>query len=172
MNGQSDKMKRFILFACLLMICGGFGIVSAQNINDLSLKDVDGNAYSIKTALSRGPILLAFWATWCKPCRKELPALKSIYETYADSGLSILAISQDAPRSLGKVRSYITASDLPYHFLIDPNGEQSSRLYVRDVPYLILTDRSGRVVYTHRGYRNGDEIEVEEQVIRVLKSGQ
>ena len=172
MTGYSNTMTRNILFSGLMLLGSGFGLLSAQSINDLNLKDVDGKAFSIETALTRGPVLLAFWATWCKPCRKELPALKTIYETYVDSGLTILAVSQDAPRSLGKVRSFIKASGLPYNFLIDPNGEQSSRLYVRDIPYLILANRSGRVIYTHRGYRTGDEIEVKEQVIRVLESGQ
>ncbi len=142
--------------------------ISAQSITNLRLKTVDNKRFEIKEHLNKGPVVIAFWATWCKPCRKELPALKEIFEKYKGNGLSILAISIDSPRSLSKVKNYVKKSKLPFEFLVDPNGEQSTKLQVKDIPYTLLADNSGKIVYTHRGYREGDEKELAEKISELI----
>ena len=111
-------MKKLLFFLILILI--SFSL-SAQSINHLRLKTVDNKRFEIKNHLNKGPVVIAFWATWCKPCRKELPAIKEVYEKYKDQGLTILAISIDSPRSLSKVKTFVKKSDLPYIFLVDPN---------------------------------------------------
>lgn len=143
--------------------------ISAQSITNLRLKTVDNKRFEIKEHLNKGPIVVAFWATWCKPCRKELPAIKEVYEKHKDDGLTILAISIDSPRSLSKVKNFVKKSKLPYEFLVDPNGEQSTKLQVKDIPYTLLADNTGKIVYTHRGYREGDEKELDEKISELLK---
>lgn len=142
--------------------------LSAQSINNLRLKTIDNKHFEIKEYLEKGPVVIAFWAIWCKPCRKELPAIKDVFEKYKDQGLTILAISIDSPRSLSKVKSFAKNSDLPYEFLIDPNSEQSTKLQVKDIPYTLLANKSGEIVYTHRGYREGDEKELDEKISELL----
>jgi len=142
--------------------------LSAQSINHLRLKTVDNKRFEIKEYLGKGPIAIVFWATWCKPCRKELPAIIDVYEKYKDLGLTILAISIDSPRSLSKVKTFVKKSDLPYVFLVDPNGEQSTKLQVKDIPYTLLADKSGEIIYTHRGYREGDEKELDEKIAALV----
>lgn len=154
-------MKKLFFFSILILI--SFSL-SAQSINHLRLKTVDNKRFEIKEYLNKGPVVIAFWATWCKPCRKELPAIKEVYEKYKDQGLTILAISIDSPRSLSKVKTFAKNSDLPYVFLIDPNGEQSTKLQVKDIPYTLLANKNGEIVYTHRGYREGDEKELDEKI--------
>ena len=155
------------LFFLLILILISFSL-SAQSINHLRLKTVDNKRFEIKEYLDKGPVVIAFWATWCKPCRKELPAIKEVYEKYKDQGLTILAISIDSPRSLSKVKTFAKNSDLPYVFLVDPNGEQSTKLQVKDIPYTLLANKSGEIVYTHRGYREGDEKELDEKISELL----
>lgn len=150
---------RYLLLVALIALP-----VAGQNISHLKLKTVDGKRFEMKKELGDGPVVVAFWATWCKPCRKELPAMLPMFEKYSEKGLKIVAISQDSPRSLSKVKSYVKTSKLPYIFLLDPNGEESTRFQVKDVPYLLLSDRDGNVVWSHRGYREGDEKELEEKV--------
>ncbi len=159
-------MKLFLgLLPVLIFVVPATG----QSISHLKLKTVDGKRFEMKKELGEGPVIVAFWATWCKPCRKELPAMKPIYEKYKEQGLKIVAISQDSPRSLSKVKAYVRSSGLPYIFLLDPNGEQSTRLQVKDIPYLMLANKEGKVVYSHRGYRDGDEKELEEKVAALLQ---
>ncbi len=157
------------LFFLLIFILISFS-VSAQSINYLRLKTVDNKRFEIKEHLGKGPVVIAFWATWCKPCRKELPAIKDVYEKYKDQGLTILAISIDSPRSLSKVKTFVKKSDLPYIFLVDPNGEQSTKLQVKDIPYTLLANKSGEIIYTHRGYREGDEKKLVEKIAELLKT--
>ena len=159
------------LFSILLIGLFAFSL-SAQSVNNLRLKTVDNKRFEIKEYLDKGPVVIAFWATWCKPCRKELPAIKEVYEKYKDQGLTILAISIDSPRSLSKVKSFVKSSDLPYEFLIDPNGEQSTKLQVKDIPYTLLANKSGEIVYTHRGYREGDEKELDEKISELLNESE
>ena len=160
-------MKSFL--TGLIFILASLSL-SAQSINHLQLKTVDNKRFEIKEHLGKGPVVIAFWATWCKPCRKELPAIKDVYEKYKDKELTILAISIDSPRSLSKVKTFVKKSKLPYEFLIDPNGEQSTKLQVKDIPYTLLANKSGEIVYTHRGYREGDEKELDEKIAELLNS--
>ena len=155
------------LFSIVFILLFAFSL-SAQSINHLRLKTIDNKRFEIKDHLGKGPVVIAFWATWCKPCRKELPAIKEVFEKYQDQGLTILAISIDSPRSLSKVKSFVKSSDLPYEFLIDPNGEQSTKLQVKDIPYTLLANKSGKIVYTHRGYREGDEKELDKKISELL----
>ncbi len=159
-------MKTFLITSIFVLFSLS---VSAQSIKNLRLKTVDNKRFEIKEYLDKGPIVIAFWATWCKPCRKELPAINKVFQKYKDQGLTILAISIDSPRSLSKVKSFVKSSDLPYEFLIDPNGEQSTKLQVKDIPYTLLANKSGEIVYTHRGYREGDEKELDEKISELLK---
>lgn len=158
-------MKTFL--SILIIILFSLSL-SAQSINNLRLKTVDNKRFEIKEYLDKGPVVIAFWATWCKPCRKELPAIKDVYEKYKDQGLTILAISIDSPRSLSKVKTFVKKSDLPYVFLVDPNGEQSTKLQVKDIPYTLLANKSGKIIYTHRGYREGDEKELDKKISELL----
>lgn len=162
-------MKR-LLFLLIFILCT-FSL-SAQSITHLRLKTVDNKRFEIKEYLDKGPIVIAFWATWCKPCRKELPAIQKVYEKYKDQGLTILAISIDSPRSLSKVKTFVKSSNLPYEFLIDPNGEQSTKLQVKDIPYTLLANKFGEIVYTHRGYREGDEKELDVKIGDLLKDAE
>ena len=157
------------LFSILIILLFAFSL-SAQSINNLRLKTVDNKRFEIKEHLNKGPIVIAFWATWCKPCRKELPAIKEVYKKYKDQELTVLAISIDSPRSLSKVKTFVKKSDLPYEFLIDPNGEQSTKLQVKDIPYTLLANKFGEIVYTHRGYREGDENELDEKIAELLNT--
>lgn len=145
-------------------------LVIGQNVANLHFKTVDENPFDLKGTLSKGPALLVFWATWCKPCQNELPALKETFEKYQNQGLSLLAISLDSPRSLSKVKSFVKRSQLPYTFLLDPDGTESGKVFVKDIPYLLLVNSAGEVAYSHRGYRIGDEKEVAAQVAKLFAS--
>jgi len=157
-----------LLYAIIALLIFSFSL-PAQSVTHLRLKTVDNKRFEIKDYLKKGPIAIAFWATWCKPCRKELPALEKVYEKYKDNGLTILAISIDSPRSMSKVKNFVKKSDLPYEFLVDPNGEQSTKLQVKDIPYTLLANKSGEIIYTHRGYREGDEKELDEKIAELIK---
>ena len=143
--------------------------LNAQSIKYLRLKTADNKRIEINKYLNKGPIVISFWSSWCSSCQEKLKELKDIYDKYEKHGLLILAISIDSPRSLSKVRIAIKKLNLPYTFLIDPNGEQSKKLQVNEFPYSLLCDNSGNIVFSQRGYKKGDAIELDRKIKKLFK---
>ena len=129
------------------------------------LKDLEGKDVSLADLRAQGPVLIDFWATWCKPCLRELPKVDSLRVKYAEEKLQVVAISIDETRSVSKVKSYIKTHDYGFQVLLDPNQRTLRQLQGVNVPYLVIISPAGERVYTHSGYREGDEKEVD----RVLK---
>ncbi len=136
---------------------------------DFSLEDVDGEEFRLVDHIGESVILVNFWATWCEPCRIEMPHLNRFQQTYGDQGLRILCISMDGPESVSRVRSHVSRYDFEFTVLLDQESEVT-QLYNprRAAPFNALIDRSGNVVWSHEGYSPGDEDELEEQIREAL----
>lgn len=125
---------------------------------DFELDDITGQPFRLSQHHGRSVVVLDFWATWCDPCKIELPRLAEIYEKYKGRGLTIAAISVDGPESVAQVRGVARQLRLPFPVLLD----QESRVVAlynprRSAPYTVVIDRGGRVVRQHEGYTPGDE---------------
>jgi thiol-disulfide isomerase/thioredoxin len=145
------------------------GALLAQDLSHVKLARVNGKKFEIKKNLKPDGTIVTFWATWCMPCQKELPALQKLEEKYKDKDFQIIAISQDSPRSLARVKSFVRSHKYDFIFLLDPNGETSSRLMVNSIPFTMLLDGKGKTIYTHQGYKLGDEKELEEKLLEFWK---
>lgn len=107
---------------------------------DFLLKDLKG----IEKSLPKGQVvLLNFWATWCPPCRKEMPSMVSLYQKLKDHGLKIVAVSVD--RSLDDLTGFVREYSIPFEVLHDAKTEVSHRYGVYRYPETFLIDRSGKV---------------------------
>jgi len=142
-------------------------IILAQDVSKLELQDVAGKKFIMKKNLDNDATVVLFWATYCLPCRKEFPEIQSLLEKYPDKNIKVIAISQDSPRSLAKVKSFVKTHQYDFTYLLDPNGNISSRLLVNSVPFTMLVDSDGKVIYSHRGYKKGDELELEKQMLEL-----
>ena len=131
---------------------------------DFTLENLAGKSVTLRDFLKDGPVMVNFWATWCKPCLKELPYMEELQKTYRDQGLTVLAISEDNARSVGKVKTYIQSTGYTFTVLLDTNGEAKRRLKAWATPYTVLFDSDGSKAYAHVGYRPGDEKELAKQV--------
>ncbi len=145
-------------------------LMFAQNVKDLELDDINGDTFVLKENLNHDATIITFWATWCLPCQKEHPALQKMKEKLKDRDIQVLAISTDSPRSLAKVKKYVRAHKYDFVFLLDPSGEFSRELLVTDIPYTMVLDKNGKVVYTHSGYRKGDEVHLEKELNKLWKN--
>lgn len=135
---------------------------------NFELENLEGDIVELSEFLGQGPVLISFWATWCKPCVEELKAYEKIFNEYKEKGFNLLAISVDSERSIAKVKPYISSMGYKFPVLLDPNSDVARLYYARQVPYSLMLDRSGNVLYSHMGYSRGDEIKVEEIIKKQL----
>jgi len=132
---------------------------------DFSLQDVNGESVKLSDYLGKNPILIDFWATWCNPCKVELPHLEAIYKKYQDQGLVFMAISEDSPRSVSKVKPYVRSKGFEAIVPLDPDGQVLRKFFGEDIlPYTILINREGKIVRTFTGYVPGQEKDIEKRV--------
>ena len=138
---------------------------------DFSLPDVSGKTVTLKALLARGPVLVDFWATYCKPCKKELPYLEALYKEYGAKGFTVVAISIDDARNVSKVKPFVESSRYTFPVLLDTNGDVKRRFEVSYMPTLFILDKNGKKFYSHIGYVPGDEKAAHDKVAELMGAG-
>ncbi|MEO6461934.1 MAG: TlpA disulfide reductase family protein [Candidatus Eisenbacteria bacterium] len=128
----------------------------ASPLTDLALVTVEKKALALDQARRRGPILVDFWATWCKPCLASLPEIQALHTTYGPLGLTVVGVSIDGPRNAARVRPFAARLGLTYPIVFDEDGRLQQRFGVRGVPNAVLLDTTGTVVRRFTGYRPGE----------------
>lgn len=133
---------------------------------DFALRTLDGPNLRLKEQRGR-VVMVNFWATWCGPCRVEMPHLVRLYEKYRASGFQLLGVNIDEdPRQAANLAQKL---GLTFPILLDTD-KRVSRLYdLSTMPSTVLIDRDGKVRYVHRGYRDGYEAMYEQQIRALLK---
>lgn len=129
---------------------------------NFKVENLDGQIVELSNEVGEGPILLSFWATWCKPCIEELAEYKKIYKDYKDKGFKMFAISTDDERTVAKVKPFVKSKGFDFPVLLDTNSDISRLYYAQSVPYSVILDKQGMIIYSHLGYMKGDEIKVRE----------
>ena len=133
---------------------------SLRNINnqEVTLSDFEGSV-----------VLVNFWATWCGPCKVELPHLQELHDEYSEKGLVVLTISTDDARSKSKVKPQVKASGYTFEVLLDTETEVIARYNPsKTLPYTFLVDTAGDVAMRHAGYNPGDEDAIRAKVEALL----
>lgn len=164
--------KRFSTALALTLIL--VLIASAQGLKgkapDFTLPDLNGKNVRLADVLGKGPVFISFWATWCGPCKKEIPELINVYNKYQPKGLTVLAISTDKSGQ-GTVKSFVEARKIPYTILLDSDGEVFSRKYKgMGIPYGFLLDKDGTIVKSFYGYTPGFEKSLSEAIDKLIPS--
>ena len=156
-------MKRFLLAALLF---AGFACTSFAQLPAIQLKDINGKAIRTDTLSNGGkPIVISFFATWCKPCNRELKTIDELYDEWRqETGVRIIAVAVDEGQNINKVKPLVDQNGWRYDVLLDPNSELRQALNIQMIPYTILFDGQGNIVYKHNGYTDGAEIELYEKI--------
>jgi len=117
-----------------------------------SLKDKDGKTYSLES-LKGKIIVLNFWATWCPPCRAEIPDFKKVYSEYRDKGVEILGVSLDH-KGWGVIKPFLEQWEINYPVVLGGAGIARDYGNVRSIPTTFIIDKNGKVVDQHVGAMN------------------
>ncbi len=168
MTGMSSKRWSLALALLLATSAGAThaAVQLAAPAPDFTLRSVGGP--NLRLHEQRGQVVLVnFWATWCGPCRQEMPHLNRLYDSYRKSGFVLLGVNiDDDPRAAADLAAKL---GLKFPVLLD-SDKKVSRVYdMSAMPATLLIDRDGRVRHIHRGYREGVEKIYEEQVRSLLK---
>lgn len=163
------KMKRVLS----IMLFSVLGVATYAQLPDIALKDLDGNSVRISELKNDGkPIVINFWATWCKPCVLELNTIQDDFEEIQkETGVRFIAVSIDDSRNEPKIAPFVKSKAWPYEILLDPNEELKRSLSVQNPPHTFVIDGNGKVVWQHMGYTLGDE-SVLFEVLRKVARGE
>ena len=158
--------KIFLSLSLSLIISIGY-----SQLPNINLKDVNGVTKNLSKFSNNGnPIIISFWATWCKPCKAELNTIAEEYDDWTDeTGVKLIAVSIDDARSSTRVEPYINAQGWEYLILLDPNGDLKRAMNVNNVPHTFLVAGNGKIVWDHNNYSPGDEEELYEELVKISK---
>ena len=159
-------MKKTFVFLTSILFCATAVLAQEKSLPNIDVKTLQGKTINIQDLENDGnPMVISFWATWCKPCKKELNTIAEVYDDWQEeTGVKLIAISIDDTRSMSKVAPYVNSSDWDYEVYLDSNSDLKRAMGVSTVPHTFLINGNGKIVWNHKGYIDGDEEELFEQI--------
>jgi len=164
----------------LALICLAAGVLPVLSISglllggedskapDFTLPDLEGKEVTLSELLAGGPVILDFWATWCKPCIKGFPGLEALTNEYKDRGLTVVAISVDGPKSRARVASFVRSKKYSFEVLYDTQGRVAKKYNAMTIPRTVLISPEGEIIYATVGYRPSNHEQIEKSLIPLL----
>jgi peroxiredoxin len=147
-------------------------VLPAASPPDFRLKDTDGKWFSLKDHLGKDVIYISFWATWCVPCRREMPHLQKMTDDLKDQGFIVVSVNTDPPATTSKIKPYLRRHKMTFTSVLDPDNNVLDKYNpTRELPYGVLIDRQGNVSEIYAGYRTGDEIRLRKAVEALVSTG-
>jgi len=166
MNKKSIGVKRWV---AALAVAGAPLLANAVGVEqaapDFTLKSLEGT--NLRLDEYKGQVVLInFWASWCGPCRQELPLLDRINERYRDAGFAVLGVNVEG--TMGPASDMAKKAGVNFPVLVDENQRVSEMYDLEAMPTSVVVDRDGVVKYVHRGYKPGDEAKYVEVVKKLI----
>lgn len=162
-------MFRFALIALAFSL--GLVLSSAAvaaPASNFTLRDIDGQTVTLEQY--RGQvILLSFWATWCGPCKEEMPHLQALYQDKLPEGFVVLSISSDDARTASRVKPYIRQKSFTFPVVLDRDSSVTA-VYnpSKTLPFSVIIGRDFEVAHVHSGYNPGDELKLRAEIEHLL----
>ena len=168
-------MKKFRFFSLIILMIGmlSFTTDGGRPLPKIDVKTLDGRMINTSTFENDGkPMIISFWATWCKPCIHELTTISDVYEDWQDeTGVKLIAISVDNSRTSGGVLPLVNGKDWDYEVYLDENKDFQRAMGVNLVPHTFILNGKGEIVWEHTAFTEGSELEMIE-ILRKLANGE
>ena len=160
-------MKKFLLAVMALFL----SVSAFAELPSVQLKDINGKRVDTAKLNNGGkPYIISFFATWCKPCLRELDAVNEVYADWQDeTGVKLIAVSIDKAQDESKVKPLVNSKGYEYEVLLDPNGDFKRAMGVNMVPTVFMIDGKNNIVETRTQYTDGSEEHLIEAVRELLK---
>ena len=174
------SMKSFSLALSILLLSSVFCYSQENNANKVlglkkipavEVKSIDGKSFNTANITNDGkPIIISFWATWCKPCVNELTTIEDVYEDWQkETGVKLIAVSIDDSKTTGNVKPMINGKGWDYEILLDVNSDFKRAMNVNLVPHTFVINGNGEIVWQHTSFSQGSELKLIEIVRKVAK---
>ena len=138
---------------------------SGARMPEIGLKDTRGARVDL-ASLKGKVVIVDFWASWCAPCKEEMPVLEKLYKKYKDRGLVVVGVSVD--NELANVKTFLKTMPVSFHIVHDGTKEVANRYKPPKMPSSYIVDRNGVVRHVHGGYRDGDAAKFEAEITALL----
>jgi thiol-disulfide isomerase/thioredoxin len=160
--------RKIVLMALLLGLNFGLFAQTADftekknNLPSVEIKDVNGNIVNTSTFSNDGkPFIISFWATWCKPCLRELSTIHDVYDEWVEeTGVKLIAVSIDDSRSSASVLPLVNGKNWEYEVYLDTNSDFKRAMNVNNIPHTFIIDGKGNIVWQHTTFSQGSENEM------------
>lgn len=166
-----NKISVIMLFLVISAAVHAQNVFTYKKLPSVNIKDLKGQPFSTDNITNDGkPIIVSFWATWCKPCVRELTTIADVYDDWVkETGVKLVAVSIDDSRSVPLVAPMINGKGWEYQVLLDPNSDFKRAMNVVTVPQTFLLNGKGEVVWQHTTFAEGDELELIDLVRKVIR---
>ncbi len=164
---HSAKLLQLVVISLVLCFSG---VVSAKSVNqkapEITLPGINGQ--TIKLSDFRGQVVMVnFWASWCQPCREEMPLIEDIYNKYKKLGFTVLGVNVDENPKLGK--KMLKKIPVTFPVVFDSDNKMIEKYRVQAMPSTFMVDQKGNIRDIHRGYKKGDEKAYENYIRKLLR---
>ena len=163
----NSTIMRNLIYLFVLLISGN---VFSQ-IPSVDIKTLNGGI--INTAdfdNDNSPIIISFWATWCKPCKQELENIHEVYDDWKDeTNVKLIAISIDDARNQAKIKPLVNSKGWEYEIYQDSNREFATKMGVGPIPHTFLLNGDKKIIWDHVTYSEGDEDKLYEKVLEIIQ---
>ena len=159
-------MKKILLVMVSIALSAMAMAQNATLPQNITIKALDGTTVQTSAIQNDGkPMIISFWATWCKPCNRELNTIKEVYEEWQDeTGVKLVAISIDDARSASRVKPHVDGNGCDYEVYIYQNQDFKRAMNVVNVPHTFVVNGKGEIVWQHTSFVEGSEEELLEAV--------
>jgi len=147
-------------------------VQKGRTLPSVDLQDLNGKNVNSSTIENDGkPIIISFWATWCKPCINELSNIAEVYEEWQEkTGVKVVAISIDDARNQSKVQPFVNGKGWDYEVYLDSNADFKRAMNVNIVPHTFLLNAKREVIWQHNSYNDGDEKKLFERIKAMVEA--
>jgi peroxiredoxin len=148
------------------LLAAASGANAPQPAPDFALPAREGSDVRL-SELKGQVVMINFWATWCGPCRQEMPLLQQLQSKYEPLGFTLLGVNVE--NDSAAAQAWLKGVPVSFPILFDRKNEVAERFGVQGMPSTVFVDREGKVRYVHRGYKPGDEAKYADMIRSLVK---